>query len=153
MHPRHVRTLSPIKFKPIEWMPSRLGTVNADCEQGDQGIIYPNGYMQTIESGVNTTSDGQLTSGCFLRSITDDLSTVNSSWATETTLPGFDYPITSTANLIPFLNLTTNSTNCGISPILNVTLLNQTAHDNYVPYQNFSYAMIWSWVYLPPTST
>jgi hypothetical protein len=67
-------------------------------------------------------------------------------------LSGFDYPITPTANLTPFLNLTTNSINCGISPMLNVTLLNQTAHDNYVPYQNFSYATIWSWVRVsPPT--
>lgn len=48
-------------------------------------------------------------------------------------------------DLLPFLNLTSNSTNCGISPILNVTLLNNTAHDDYRPYQNFSYATIWSW--------
>jgi hypothetical protein len=29
--------------------------------------------------------------------------------------------------------------------MLNVTLLNATAHDNYIPYQNFTYSTIWSW--------
>jgi hypothetical protein len=50
-----------------------------------------------------------------------------------------------TADILPLLNLALTSTDCGISPILNVTLLDSTAHDNYIPYQNFSYSTIWSW--------
>jgi hypothetical protein len=49
------------------------------------------------------------------------------------------------SNIIPLLNLTSNYTQCGISPILNVTLLNATANENYIPYQNYSYSTIWSW--------
>lgn len=102
--------------------------------------------------GVNTTSKGKLTRGCFLRNSTDDLSQTNSSWALATDLPGFSYPTSAASDLIPLLNLTANETNCGISPMLNVTLLNVTAHDNYIPYQNFSYATIWSWATGEPKS-
>jgi hypothetical protein len=55
------------------------------------------------------------------------------------------FSLTYLTDIYPLLKLTSNSTNCGISPILNVTLLNSTAHDDYKPYQNFSYATIWSW--------
>ena len=45
----------------------------------------------------------------------------------------------------PLLNLTRNVTSCGISPFLNSTLLNYTAHNNFIPYRNYSEATIWSW--------
>jgi hypothetical protein len=111
----------------------------------DTGTIFPSSYIQDIQADVITDSSGDLTRGCFMHNSTDDLSMINSSWAVDTTLPGFDYPTTPLANITPLLNLTTNSTNCGISPFLNVTLLNATAHDNYIPYQNFTYSTVWSW--------
>ncbi|TVY81768.1 Maintenance of telomere capping protein, partial [Lachnellula suecica] len=112
---------------------------------GDIGTIFPSGYTQTFPPDLTADSTGDLTSGCFMRNSSDDLSNVNSSWAADSNFPGFDYPTTATANITPFLNLTSNSANCGISPILNVTLLNATANTNYQPYENFTAATIWSW--------
>lgn len=111
----------------------------------DSSIIFPNGYTQDIQTDVMATSSGRVTSGCFLRNDTDRVSQTNSSWAVDTTLSGFDYPTTTSSDIIPFLNLTQNTTQCGISPILNTTLLNTTANSNFHPYQNFSYSSIWSW--------
>jgi hypothetical protein len=111
---------------------------------GDESVVFPSGYIQS-NLQVAATQSGKLTSGCFLRDHMDNLTQVNSSWATGTNITGFDYPTSKMSNSIPFLNLTSNSTNCGISPILNVTLLNSTANDDFRPYQNYIYATIWSW--------
>lgn len=105
---------------------------------GDESTIFPNGYIQDIEKNVTASSSGQLTRGCFFRTDTEDLSQINSSWANDANLPAFDYPVSVESDIIPLLNLTTNTTNCGISPILNVTLLNATAHDNAPPYRNYT---------------
>ncbi|KAF4634952.1 hypothetical protein G7Y89_g3161 [Cudoniella acicularis] len=112
---------------------------------GDSGTVFPNGYIQDFSTNVSADSSGDLTRGCFMLNNIGDVSQVNSSWAADATLPGFDYPTSASANIVPLLNLTTNTTNCGTSPYLNVTLLNSTAHENYRPYQNYSYATIWSW--------
>ncbi|KAH8659133.1 hypothetical protein BGZ60DRAFT_414613 [Tricladium varicosporioides] len=111
----------------------------------DEGAIFEQGYIRNILTNVTATLSGQLNSGCFLRDSTEGLFQVNSSWAQDTTLQGFNYPTSPSADIIPLMNLTTNTTNCGISPFLNVTLLNSTARENYRHYQNFSYSTIWSW--------
>jgi len=112
---------------------------------GDTGTIFPSDYIQDFQTDVTADASGDLTRGCFMRNSTDDLGQVNASWAVASTIPGFEYPITPTADIVPLLNLTTNSTNCGISSILNVTLLNATAHDNFHSYRNYTAATIWSW--------
>lgn len=111
---------------------------------GDESIIFPNGYIQANQASA-ASSIGQLKDGCFLRNNTDILAQVNSSWATSMDIRGFNYPTTATSDIYPLLNLTANSTNCGISPLLNATLLNVTAHDDFRPYQNYTYSAIWSW--------
>ncbi|CZR62431.1 related to Lectin C-type domain protein [Phialocephala subalpina] len=118
----------------------------------DAGLIFPNGYIQDLQTDINATGEGKVTQGCFLRKSTDDLSQVNSSWAMTSDLSSFPYPTSSTSDLFPLLNLTSNETNCGISPLLNATLLNVTARDNFIPYQNYSYAAIWSWALGEPKS-
>jgi hypothetical protein len=50
-----------------------------------------------------------------------------------------------TVDLTPLLNLTLNTTQCGITSILNTTLLNVTANANYRPYKEYSLSTIWSW--------
>ncbi|TVY19215.1 Maintenance of telomere capping protein 6 [Lachnellula arida] len=107
----------------------------------DAGTIFPSGYIQDIQTDVVSDDSGGLTSGCFMQDDTDDLSKTNSSWAIDT----FNYPTTLSANITPLLNHTTNSVNCGLSPFLNITLLNATAHDDPTPYQNFTYSTVWSW--------
>ncbi|KAL3418277.1 hypothetical protein PVAG01_09993 [Phlyctema vagabunda] len=112
---------------------------------GDNDIIFPAGYLQESRNEILSTSSDHISRGCYVVNNTDDLSQVNSSWATVSNLGSSQPPVSSTAGLVPFLNLSTNATNCGISPILNFTLLNATADTNYLPYQNFSYSTIWSW--------
>lgn len=118
----------------------------------DAGIIFPNGYIQDVQTNLNSNSSETLTSGCFQSNATDNLSQINSSWAVGSDLSDFSYPVSTTSNLVPLLNLTSGEIACGISPILNSTLLNATARDNYIPYQNFSYAAIWSWAPGEPKS-
>jgi hypothetical protein len=120
------------------------------CSGEDAGTIFPSDYIQDFQTDGTVDASGDLTRGCFMRNNTDDLSQVNASWAVGSNILGFDYPITPTADIIPLLNLTTNSTNCGISSILNVTLLNATAHGNSCPYQSYTAATIWSWAWGEP---
>jgi hypothetical protein len=105
---------------------------------GDESTVFPRNYIQDVETNATASDSGQLTKGCFFRSNAEDAAQVNASWADEANLPGFDYPTSPSSDIIPLLNLTTNTTNCGISPILNVTLLNATANDNSAPYKNFT---------------
>ena len=60
---------------------------------GDSEIIFPKGFIQDVQTDLTVGSTGHITQGCFPRNNTDDLSQVNSSWAVDSTLPGFDYPI------------------------------------------------------------
>ena len=103
---------------------------------GDQSDIFPSGYIRSVQEDV-ASSSGELESGCFFQESTERLAQINSSWATGMNIPGFDYPNSATSNIIPLLHLMANYTNCGISPILNTTLLNVTARDDYRPYQNY----------------
>jgi hypothetical protein len=64
---------------------------------GDSGIVFPNGFIQEIQTDIKANDDGQLTTGCFLRNGTNDVSQVNSSWAAATRLSDFKYPVTASA--------------------------------------------------------
>jgi hypothetical protein len=135
------------------WQSKRLllgfGTVDPQMSEynftGDYDAIFRSGYIQDNQLDISATSSGKLTNGCFFDQSTDKLSQLNSSWATSPNVNGFDYPTTPNSDLSPLLNLTSNLTNCGISPLLNTTLLNVTANDDFAPYENYSYASIWSW--------
>lgn len=64
---------------------------------GDSGTVFPSGYLQSVQTDVTASATGSLTSGCFLGNLTHDLTQINSSWASEATLPGFDYPTNATS--------------------------------------------------------
>ena len=138
----------------IEFMQSKrllLGFGSVDPQMSDYNLtvdhntIYPGGYIQNSPLNVTATSSGQLTRGCYFEKGTENLSQTNSSWAMGSSIAGFDYPTSPKSDLSPLLNLTSNLTSCGISSFLNATLLNITATDNFTPYENYSYASIWSW--------
>lgn len=113
---------------------------------GDANTIFAPGYINNPrESDILASSEGPLTSGCFLVNATEQIFQVNSSWATSANLPGFDYPTTSDSNITSLLNLTSSLTACGISPTLNTTLLNTTASTHNPPYKNFTQSTLWSW--------
>jgi hypothetical protein len=117
---------------------------------GDAETIFPQNFIQNPVDAT-ASSSGEATSGCFLRPNTENIqiAAVNSSWATAS-VPDFPYPIFPNSDLTPFLNLTSNLTSCGISPLLNHALLNVTAQQDYRPYQSFAYAAIWSWAFSEP---
>ena len=126
-----------------------FGTVDPQMSRynitGDHNTIFPTGYIQNGQRDINATSSGQLTQGCYFLNNTDNLSKTNSSWVIGSNIAGFDYPTSPSSDLTPFLNLTSNLTTCGISSFLNATLLNYTANENFMPYESYSYASIWSW--------
>ncbi|KAK5118739.1 hypothetical protein LTR85_007945 [Meristemomyces frigidus] len=101
---------------------------------GDAALIFPQGYLQAPRE-VNLNADGVET-GCFYQSGVEALSSVNSSWA------AFNLTDGSSPSLLTEVG---NLTNCGISPMLNATLENATAAENYRPYQAFAYSAIWPW--------
>ena len=51
------------------------------------------------------------------------------------------------------ISLTRNLTDCGISPVLNHTLLGSTASQNATTYLAFTNATIWSWLPSEPRNT
>ncbi|KAH7391519.1 hypothetical protein BKA64DRAFT_677830 [Cadophora sp. MPI-SDFR-AT-0126] len=112
---------------------------------GDAGTIFTDGFIQDLQTDVRATDDGVVTNGCFISNSTDAVSQVNSSWAAQSDLSSFEYPTAASADLTPLLNLTTHLTNCGISPLLNNTLLSVTANQNSTPYTLFCASTIWSW--------
>ena len=105
---------------------------------GDESILFPNGYIQDIQTHVTASNSGQLTKGCFFQTNTMDLAQVNSSWANTANTAGFDYSTSAASDTQALFDLTANTTNCGISPNLNVTLLNATADDNPAPYKTYT---------------
>jgi hypothetical protein len=117
---------------------------------GDSEIIFPKDFIQESVS-VEASSAGEVIGGCFLRQNTGNgqVSAVNSSWAISGTT-NFPYPTLPKSDLAPLLNLSSNLISCGISPLLNHTLLNVTAGQDYRPYQAFTYAAIWSWASTEP---
>jgi hypothetical protein len=59
---------------------------------GDSGAIFPSGYLQDLQLEVKASSTGALTIGCFLSNTINNLTQINSSWAYDARLPGFNYP-------------------------------------------------------------
>lgn len=118
---------------------------------GDDGIFFDSEFLENGKM-VSANASGNITQGCLLLSNSkNDLSSANSSFASASSVSGFDYAAATTSNLTSTLNLTTNLVNCGIAPLLNTTLLNVTADINPIPYQNYSYATLWSWTYGEPS--
>ena len=104
----------------------------------DNDTVFPHDYIQD-NTAVAVSAEGKLTSGCFLMNDTSTLSSSNNSWATAANIEGFNYATSTGSDLGPTLDLASNLTSCGISPILNTTLLNSTAYRDIVAYQNYSY--------------
>jgi hypothetical protein len=112
---------------------------------GDDSIIFPQEYLRQNQTHVTANSAGNVTNGCLLGNEIADLSKINASLATVSEVSGFNYSSSASTNLTTILNLTTNLVNCGITTLLNTSLLNVTADENPFPYRNFSYASFWAW--------
>jgi hypothetical protein len=108
-----------------------------DTAQDYKTFFKSSDLMQ--QTAVAYSSSGVLDSGCFATENSTSILNSNNSWAVTYALP---YSAISNASYDPFLS---NLTSCGISPIINATLLDGTADSNILTYQNAMYGSIWSW--------
>jgi hypothetical protein len=100
----------------------------------DTDDIFPAGYLNYIPA-VSLGSTG-VTSGCYYKAGVTTVSAVNNSWAAVSL---------NSTSLSDVLLDAGNLTACGISPVLNTTLANVTAAQDYRPYEAFVSSTIWSW--------
>ncbi|KAK4544512.1 hypothetical protein LTR36_004084 [Oleoguttula mirabilis] len=127
-----------IELQSAERLLAGYGTVDPQLRaynySGDAALIFPQGSLQAPRD-VASSADG-IQTGCFYQSGVEALSSVNSSWAISNVSDASS----------PYLpEEASNLTSCGIAPMLNTTLDNVTAAENYQPYQAFAYATIWAW--------
>ncbi|KAK6441289.1 hypothetical protein LTR95_002482 [Oleoguttula sp. CCFEE 5521] len=129
------------------------GRVDSDLTEynytSDAGILFPRGYTAETRQTI-VSSAGLLTQGCFFDSQNDTLEAANSSWSV--TKIGDASQITSSSN-DALLTSANQLVACGISPILNTTLLNRTADQDYAPYKVYVQSTIWSWATDEPRNT
>lgn len=102
----------------------------------DAAQIFDRDYLTSSQdSEIELSSDGGISDGCFFQPSTYALSAVNNSWA--------QYSPSSDSSL--FLDGVANITNCGITPLLNETLQNVTANQNFRPYAAYVTDTLWPW--------
>lgn len=103
--------------------------------QGDSGAIFDPG---AFSSHVKVRAvDGNLESGCLYNTETKNVGDVDFSWAIA------EIPDTNLTSELSNISLQLSS--CGISPLVNSTLLNATADADIEPYRNVSLSSVWSW--------
>ena len=104
--------------------------------------VFPAGAMST-ERDVQSSSDGNVISGCLYDASRTSASQINASWAFP---PSGEGPVvSSTSALQSLLYLNGNLSLCGISPTLNQTIMDQPADRVSVPYLNVSQSAVWAW--------
>lgn len=104
----------------------------------DASTIFPPGYLsEPIQAtfGSNGTTD----KGCFFDPTISSVAERNNSWAIHSIGDG-----DASQDLSLSLANAKSLTDCGISPLLNVTL-GAPADESYVPYLAFIESTIWSW--------
>lgn len=129
----------------------QFGTIDPQMRgvdySSDLEILFPSGYIEQDRTSRSLDSVGPNTNNCFLHNTTTNVSSSNSSWATVSLSNPSDF-ISSGDNLSSIdlnFNLTSELTDCGISPLLNTTLNNVTADIDFVPYRSLAASTIWSW--------
>ena len=108
----------------------------------DVSTIFSPGYLQSSPF-VTTDNTGEIESGCFYSRDVHSVSNINNSWAISG--EGFNFGGPGINQLQITLNKASNLTYCGISPLLNQTLGNVTADQDYGPYADYVQSTIWSW--------
>ncbi|KAI9685810.1 MAG: hypothetical protein M1820_010728 [Bogoriella megaspora] len=118
----------------------------------DDANVFAPGYLNQNRH-VETSSTGQLTSGCFFDPDIPNLRQTNNSWALSSNLllPKSSSP-SDLSTLTPTIS---NLTTCGISPFLNTTLLNTPASSpsSLSSYSTLANAAIWSWAPNEPSTS
>ncbi|EFW17691.1 hypothetical protein D8B26_000360 [Coccidioides posadasii str. Silveira] len=109
--------------------------MNAYDFKNDNMIVFSPGSLTSFVTVAKDNNDN-IVGKCLYNPNTTDISDVQT-WATA------EVPeANSTAQLSHFSN---QMVSCGISPLVNHTLLNVTADQDIGPYRNVSLSSIWSW--------
>lgn len=129
------------------------GTVDDEIQRysfpGDKNLVFPEDTL-TSKVDVEATQDGGIESGCLYDP--DSLEVPSkASWSQLAEISGFDYSAISDLDMSPLSNLSKNLKFCGISPVVNQTLLNATAGEDIRSYQNISHS-VWFWASGEPYS-
>lgn len=114
--------------------------------EADRDTIFTEDYL-SAPRGVSTTPVGEVNSGCYFNDGVTELARVNSSWAvtSDTLISPLDE-----LGIQRVLGASGNLTECGISPVLNGTLGNATAAEDFRPYRDYVLRSIWSWAVEEP---
>lgn len=114
------------------------GTVDPQMEgynfETDARHVFPAGTLSRPRD-MRQDDVGVVTSGCYYRDDDKNVAQVNNTWAVRSVND-------SQGAAQSFLQ---NITSCGVSPILNDTLGNETAGTAYLPYQRFTEADVIGW--------
>jgi hypothetical protein len=115
------------------------GTIGSEMEayglDNEASYVFPQGSMSAPRE-VQQSSTGTVTSGCFYSDNATSVSQVNNTWAMVTIAES------STALQSAFPR---NITSCGIEPILNTTLDDISAADDYNPYRIYTESIVLGW--------
>lgn len=111
----------------------------------DETAVFGMGYLSNAPP-VTFASDGRVVSGCYFNADETSLgASTNSSWSSNS--------LNTTYPTDPLLASAASLTACGISTILNQTLSNTTADQDYRPYKQFINGTMWAWGPGQPVST
>ena len=115
----------------------------------DSDTIFSAGYISSNRA-VTLTANGHVNSGCYFQPDLHSVDYVNSSWAVAGSAAA---PPSDSSQYNLALAAGANLTACGITPVLNETLNNATAGEDFKPYQAFALAEVWSWAPDEPRNT
>ncbi|OJD17905.1 hypothetical protein AJ78_02010 [Emergomyces pasteurianus Ep9510] len=109
---------------------------------GDSDLIFSRGLLAEsqkvdIFNGSGGNDGTIIKSGCLFDPDSTDVPGLSASWAESTVVERHDSD--------PIHSLNSELMACGISPIINATLSNVTADEDFQPYQNFSQSSSWAW--------
>lgn len=114
------------------------GTVDPQMEgydfESDSGSVFSSGMLSDSHN-LQLAEAGTVTSGCIYRNDEKNVQQINNTWAVMNANNSQD---TAHYDL-------SNMTSCGVSPILNQTLGNESAGDAYRPYQQVTEALVLGW--------
>ncbi|EEP81558.1 predicted protein [Uncinocarpus reesii 1704] len=123
------------------------GKVDAQMSEydfdADNQIIFSSSSISSFVT-VTKNNDSDIISECLYNPDSTDINRV-ADWATA------EIPIGNSSSQLAFF--TNQMVACGISPLVNYTLLNATADQNIEPYRNVSLSSIWSWAVGQPESS
>lgn len=136
-----------IEFQKLLRLIVSFGTVDPQMRNynfsSDDGTIFPSNYLSSIHD-VSYSSNGSLSSGCFVDFQNPTIAATNNSWA-ESVLDLDILRLTSEPAPNTTFSSIGNLTACGSAALLNNTILDSTADDDFATYRTIPYSTIWTW--------